>query len=296
MAVPGTSTTPARDPITSVVLAVGAALVVLFAGASTALAVGHTVPTELWAAAGALSGALVGVLVPPGGDAAITAASAAAHDQAHRSALQQAGAAAQTKVDQAAPAEKPAAQAATAAAIAAVTAALKPSVDASSVTSARMAASAAATEVQTQLTMAAARAAQDHAVAVAEVKAQGENRTDDAVAAQSATEMQSAVLSAAAKGAADAHDETVQAGVNAAAKSPSAWDWKAIVTLIVGIVALVFAYLVANGVGSGSPASPHDNVFTGLADTLVALGSAAVGAALGIKAPLPVAAPAPPRS
>lgn len=46
------------------VFAVGAALVVLFAGASLVLAVGESVPTQLWAAASALSGALVGILAP----------------------------------------------------------------------------------------------------------------------------------------------------------------------------------------------------------------------------------------
>jgi hypothetical protein len=44
-----------RAPSTAVVIAVGTALVVLFAGASVILAVGHDVPTELWSAAGALS-------------------------------------------------------------------------------------------------------------------------------------------------------------------------------------------------------------------------------------------------
>ncbi len=44
--------------------AVGAALIVLFAGAGVILAVGHVVPTEFWAAASSLSGALVGLLAP----------------------------------------------------------------------------------------------------------------------------------------------------------------------------------------------------------------------------------------
>ena len=44
--------------------AVGAALVVLFIGAGVILGVGHTVPTEFWAAASSLSGALVGLLSP----------------------------------------------------------------------------------------------------------------------------------------------------------------------------------------------------------------------------------------
>jgi hypothetical protein len=46
------------------VVAVGFALVVLFAGAAVILAVGHQVPQEMWASASALSGALVGILIP----------------------------------------------------------------------------------------------------------------------------------------------------------------------------------------------------------------------------------------
>jgi hypothetical protein len=46
------------------VIAVGTALVVLFAGAGVIVAVGHQVPQELWAAASVLSGALVGILIP----------------------------------------------------------------------------------------------------------------------------------------------------------------------------------------------------------------------------------------
>ncbi|MCW2495660.1 hypothetical protein [Jatrophihabitans sp.] len=46
------------------VSAIGAALVVLFIGAGVILGVGHSVPTEFWAAASSLSGALVGLLAP----------------------------------------------------------------------------------------------------------------------------------------------------------------------------------------------------------------------------------------
>ncbi|MDP9093422.1 MAG: hypothetical protein M3N95_10935 [Actinomycetota bacterium] len=53
-----------RDVGWLVVCAVGAALIVLFAGAGVILAVGHSVPTEFWAAASSLSGALVGLLAP----------------------------------------------------------------------------------------------------------------------------------------------------------------------------------------------------------------------------------------
>jgi hypothetical protein len=53
-----------RDIGLLAVSAVGAALIVLFAGAGVILAVGHVVPTEFWAAASSLSGALVGLLAP----------------------------------------------------------------------------------------------------------------------------------------------------------------------------------------------------------------------------------------
>lgn len=46
------------------VAAVGAALIVLFIGAGIILGVGHSIPTEFWAAASSLSGALVGLLSP----------------------------------------------------------------------------------------------------------------------------------------------------------------------------------------------------------------------------------------
>jgi hypothetical protein len=47
-----------------VVVGLGAALVVFFAGVATAISVGHTPPTEMWAAGSAVSGALIGLLVP----------------------------------------------------------------------------------------------------------------------------------------------------------------------------------------------------------------------------------------
>lgn len=52
------------NPVNLVVIGLGAALVVFIAGVSTVLAVHHPVPTEMWAAGGAISGALVGLLVP----------------------------------------------------------------------------------------------------------------------------------------------------------------------------------------------------------------------------------------
>lgn len=50
-----------------VVVSLGVALVVFFAGVSAAVAAGQTPPTALWAAGSAVSGALVGLLVPSPG-------------------------------------------------------------------------------------------------------------------------------------------------------------------------------------------------------------------------------------
>ena len=47
------------------IVGVGSALVALFVGVGVILSLGHAVPTTLWSAASALSGALVGILVPP---------------------------------------------------------------------------------------------------------------------------------------------------------------------------------------------------------------------------------------
>jgi hypothetical protein len=49
-----------KDSYSLAIMSVGAALVVLFAGAAVIAAVGHQVPKELWGAASTLSGALVG--------------------------------------------------------------------------------------------------------------------------------------------------------------------------------------------------------------------------------------------
>jgi flagellar basal body-associated protein FliL len=54
-----------RSTTNLVVLVLGVALVVFFAGVSAVLAVTGSAPAEMWAAGAAISGALVGVLVPP---------------------------------------------------------------------------------------------------------------------------------------------------------------------------------------------------------------------------------------
>lgn len=50
-----------------VVVCLGAALVVFFAGVTAAVAAGQTVPTAMWSAGGAVSGALIGLLTPAPG-------------------------------------------------------------------------------------------------------------------------------------------------------------------------------------------------------------------------------------
>lgn len=47
------------------VASIGSAMIILFLLAGITVAVNHTVPTEYWAAAGALSGAMVGLFAPP---------------------------------------------------------------------------------------------------------------------------------------------------------------------------------------------------------------------------------------
>ena len=62
-----------------VVVCLGVALVVFFAGATAAVAAGQVPPTALWAAGGAVSGALIGLLVPaPGSKKALEEAATAA--------------------------------------------------------------------------------------------------------------------------------------------------------------------------------------------------------------------------
>src|ERR1700730_10278717 len=47
-----------------VILSLGIALAVFFAGIPASIAAGHTPPTAAWAAGSAVSGALIGLLVP----------------------------------------------------------------------------------------------------------------------------------------------------------------------------------------------------------------------------------------
>ncbi len=85
-----------------VVICLGAALVVFFAGVTAAVAAGQTPPTELWAAGSAVSGGLLGLLVPaPGsaqrhiqaaGEAERAAAAASQEAQTHLRAAAAAGA------------------------------------------------------------------------------------------------------------------------------------------------------------------------------------------------------------
>jgi cobalamin biosynthesis Mg chelatase CobN len=66
-----------------VVIGLGIALAVFFAGATAAVAAGKTPPTALWAAGGAVGGALVGLLAPtPGSKRRHEAAAKAAEDLA----------------------------------------------------------------------------------------------------------------------------------------------------------------------------------------------------------------------
>jgi len=68
-----------------VVVGLGAALAVFFAGVTAAVAAGQTPPTAMWAAGSAVAGALIGLLVPaPGSKKAHVEASEAAEAVAHK--------------------------------------------------------------------------------------------------------------------------------------------------------------------------------------------------------------------
>ncbi len=239
-----------KDPTTLVIVAVGSALVVLFAGASIVLANGNQVPTELWAAAGALSGALVAMLVPPGGPAAAMSQAAAREAGAHAHG---------EAVAEAARAEKPL-----------IDAAAQPDSTEEAKRKAR-AAAAAVDEVRASPTVAAARraigrrpgppraaaagaaavalkiigAAADDAAAKQQIAEKGPAHGDvdpDQLAEASARKM---VLDAAVAGAKQAQAGSITAGIAAAAETMNvappapAIELKVALSLVIGALAFV---------------------------------------------------------
>jgi hypothetical protein len=97
-----------------VVVSLGVALAVFFAGVTAAVAAGQTPPTAMWAAGSAVAGGLIGLLVPPPGSKAahLSAAEAATEAAVHAEATLR-----ETHAEDAAGGGPPAARAATAEAV-----------------------------------------------------------------------------------------------------------------------------------------------------------------------------------
>jgi hypothetical protein len=281
-----------------VIVGVASALVVLFIGAGVVLAVGRTVPTELWAAASALSGALVGILVPPkrpespgaaAADAAAVSAGeatakvvAAAQDDAVADAAQ----AAQHIVAQAnnvADLRASAAQALGAMQEATRVVAAPAPVPAAEALAANEAAAAAGAAPPAEAPAAAAAAPQDGQGVLG---AQGEAQAD-AIARHT-------VLAAAASAAEDAHAAVVDAVDPVRAPTTflgipikTTVDLRTVFLLVIFVVALAVGIALAFHAGDATEkmATVRDTAVKSASGTLIALAAAAGGALVGLAAP-----------
>ena len=262
-----------RSPSTVVVVAVGSALVVLLAGACVVLAVGHPVPTELWAAAGALSGALVGILAPP--PPAKTAAELATIETASgeitRSAMAHATAAAAEEVK-----DSPGARAAEAAVA---------RVEAPAVTGLAGLRSSRSAASLPDLARAAANAA---------ITAHDARDDDPSTSSMSPEEAAAAtrVFAAAAQGAdqarASAEATAIKAGT-AAPSTPLGLDPRITVLAVICVLAFVAGVWLSLEVGhdKAAEAFENDSAIRNAGTALIALGSSAAGAIVGLLAPQP---------
>lgn len=310
-----------KDPTLAVVLAIGSALVVLFAGAGATLAAGQQVPTALWAAASALSGALVGMLVPPGtgGTVLTQAAAQAARAETQNSAI----AAAEETADQlSATAERSGATKDKAAADAAADAlnelqrqvprfaTLELAARQAALSPEAAAATAAAATVGAAQQAAADAAAAERQADQAQQAAEGQEASPQVLAKATGRRQ---VLDAAVSGAIAGQSDSIATGVKAAdaarprvrrlRKVPNKlklqwkevpgkvrvrWvDMKVVLTLLVSLIAFAIGIWLAlkTGKQTTANATEYDAAVKDAADTLIALGSAAAGAALGFKAP-----------
>ncbi|HEV7161857.1 MAG TPA: hypothetical protein VGN25_01245 [Solirubrobacteraceae bacterium] len=267
------------------VIAVGTALVVLFAGACVILAVGRSVPTELWAAAGSLSGALVGILAPPPSQTTLSAVAAtqAAAETAHESAVTAAkGVAAKQESE---PAREAAERAVKAAEAQTPVDAMKLSASPVRLPSRELATAAFAR------VYAKHRGAAEHARALAdEAAGQSSDRAGSEVRVEEANATRD-VLEAAAKGAQTAEGQAVKAGVEAGAAAPhvrlEGVDKRVLVLLLVGAIAFIAGIVLALQVGhdAAKESFEDDVALKNAATTLIALGSSAGGALVGLLAP-----------
>jgi hypothetical protein len=270
-----------------VILFLGAALVVFFFGVSLVLAVGEQpVPTELWAAGGAISGALVGILVPaPVQGGATNVASAVAGEVVQKSALDAASRAAD---DQDAAAQLAATQA---------LGVVEQVGDALPATrllarvrnrSPRAAAEEAANTAVRLLRAEAAKASEDLAAARRALTAvEAAVPVDDAAVGQAQGAVlretaRSAVHDAAANAASGALQEATVRGTASASMSTP----KTNAVLVLGAVFfLALAVGIALAAGAITPSKGFETTLQGAANTLITLASAAGGALVGLFAP-----------
>jgi hypothetical protein len=276
-----------KSPASLVILFLGAALVVFFFGVSLVLAVGEQpVPTELWAAGGAISGALVGILVPaPAQGGAANVASAVAGDVVQNSALDAASRAVRTQ------------DAATQPAATQALGAIEQVGDALPATrllarirnrAPRAAAEEAANTAVRLLGAEAESAAADIAKAeedLATLEA-GELPNPAAVGQAkdvlSQAEARHAVHDAAAAAAGGALQEATDRGTASASMSTP----KTNAILVLGVVFfLALAVGIALAAGIITPSKGFEPTLQGAANTLITLAAAAGGALVGLFAP-----------
>lgn len=292
-----------KDSYSLAIMSVGAALVVLFAGAAVIAAVGHQVPKELWGAASTLSGALVGILVPSPKTKADAAGSApvAAAAITHAAAVTAArGRAAHYRQEHASPAVQ---QAADAAADAVENLGGKVAKAAIGASVSRLAAAGvvdAAIKVQaTDLE----KTRQGLVSAQAAVQAAGAG--GGAAAAQAATGQDAAqarveVHQAAVDGANDARQQAADVARTSATISSVSIireSLKVVLPLFVFLVALGFGLAIAGGAihpagcpltnATGNTVPACDTSLIQTSNELIALAAAAGGALVGLFANAP---------
>jgi hypothetical protein len=270
-----------------VILFLGAALIVFFFGVSLVLAVGEQpVPTELWAAGGAISGALVGILVPaPAQGGATSVASAVAGEVVQKSAVD----AASRVVRQQEAATQPAATQARGT--------VEQIGDALPATrllarirnrSPHAAAQEAAKTAVRLLRDEAGKASADVAAArrtltgLEGVEGPDESVVGRAKEALSDAEARHAVHDAAANAASGALQEATDRGTASASLS----NPKTNAVLVLGAVFLLaLAVGIALAAGIITPSKGFETTLQGAANTLITLAAAAGGALVGLFAP-----------
>jgi hypothetical protein len=241
-----------------VIVSLGAALVAFFIGVTVVLAVTGSAPTAMWAAGAAVSGALIGLLVPqPSQQTAAQAGSATASHVVQGAALQ----AAQRQADQTA-SEAPEMQAD-------VQDALQRVKDLSST-------------IQATNAIRGATLAPEEAGPAA---AQNARLMFKALASAAVEENQPAAKQDVYKAAADVAANNVQTAAEKGAAAASAAGGAGKISGTVLVLMVVFAGLLAIGLGMSFIPSEGDQLIKEAGKTVLALASSAGGAVIGVLAP-----------